>query len=197
MPSCCRCWLARIPFYGAFLAPVCLTLVVNLVIFVLVMRQLFRRSSNKLTTSEKSKTSVRLRGAFSLLAILGLTWFFAILAIGDFGIVFNYLFAIFNTLQGFFIFIFYCVLKEEARKCWRNALPCFKSPYEAPTSTQSQSQGTFLFSLSTALYLCWSELSGLIRFCKTMSYLDGQVNVPVLPSFVTQKAITYVEHYCT
>uniref|UniRef100_A0A2K6N5B0 Adhesion G protein-coupled receptor G2 n=1 Tax=Rhinopithecus bieti TaxID=61621 RepID=A0A2K6N5B0_RHIBE len=39
-------------------------------------------------------------------------------------VTFMYLFAIFNTLQGFFIFIFYCVAKENVRKQWRRYLCC-------------------------------------------------------------------------
>ncbi|KAI4813604.1 hypothetical protein KUCAC02_002839 [Chaenocephalus aceratus] len=35
-----------------------------------------------------------------------------------------YLFAIFNSFQGFFIFIFYCAGKENVRKQWRTFLCC-------------------------------------------------------------------------
>uniref|UniRef100_A0A0L8GEB4 G-protein coupled receptors family 2 profile 2 domain-containing protein n=1 Tax=Octopus bimaculoides TaxID=37653 RepID=A0A0L8GEB4_OCTBM len=36
-------------------------------------------------------------------------------AFGEAAEVFNYLFAIFNTLQGMFIFIFYCIYKKNIR----------------------------------------------------------------------------------
>lgn len=136
-----RCWLSRIPFYVAFLAPVCIVLLVNTVVFVLVIRQIIRRSSKKLTKTDSSSTAARLRGAISLVVLLGLTWVFAFLAVGNFGIAFHYLFALFNSLQGFFIFVFYCLLKKEAQQCWKKALPCFKSPYEKNISANTQSQG--------------------------------------------------------
>lgn len=40
--------------------------------------------------------------------------------------VFQYLFAIFNSLQGFFLFIFYCVLKRDAQLAWLRTCPCFE-----------------------------------------------------------------------
>ncbi|XP_052240341.1 adhesion G-protein coupled receptor G6-like isoform X2 [Dreissena polymorpha] len=133
------CWLERIPFYAAFLAPVCLVFVLNVITYVLVMKQIFRRSSSKLTKTEHSKTGARLRGAASLLVLLGLTWSFAILAIGDAGIAFLYLFVICNSLQGFFIFMFFCILKEDVRKAIKSVLPCLKSPYQTTSSTNDSS----------------------------------------------------------
>jgi hypothetical protein len=100
-----------------------------------------RRGNKKLTKTDQSSTAARLRGAVSLVVLLGLTWAFAILAFDNFGIVFHYLFAILNSLQGFFIFIFYCFMKKEARQCWRKALPCLKSPYQKNISTNTQDKG--------------------------------------------------------
>ncbi|KAH3724833.1 hypothetical protein DPMN_050660 [Dreissena polymorpha] len=123
------CWLERIPFYAAFLAPVCLVLVLNVITYVLVMKQIFRRRSI-LTKTEHRKT-----------------------AIGDAGIAFLYLFVICNSLQGFFIFMCHCILKEDVRKAIRSALPtirsvlpairsvlpCLKSPYDTTSSTNDSS----------------------------------------------------------
>lgn len=40
-----------------------------------------------------------LRGICALLPIVGLTWVFGVLSIGEASVVFQYLFAIFNSLQ--------------------------------------------------------------------------------------------------
>ncbi|OCU01961.1 hypothetical protein XELAEV_180077397mg, partial [Xenopus laevis] len=48
-----------------------------------------------------------------LLPILGSSWVFGVLAVNDQTIVFQYMFAIFNSLQGFFIFLFHCLLNSE------------------------------------------------------------------------------------
>uniref|UniRef100_A0A8B9ZF13 G-protein coupled receptors family 2 profile 2 domain-containing protein n=1 Tax=Anas platyrhynchos TaxID=8839 RepID=A0A8B9ZF13_ANAPL len=65
------------------------------------------------------------KSAFSLMFLLGLTWGFAFFAWGAVRIFFLYLFSIFNSLQGFFIFVFHCLMKDDVMKqcqvhfCWR------------------------------------------------------------------------------
>ncbi|ERE65408.1 putative G-protein coupled receptor [Cricetulus griseus] len=65
-----------------------------------------------------------LKGTISLTFLLGLTWGFAFFAWGPVRIFFMYLFAICNTLQGFLIFVFYCVMKESVREQWHMHLHC-------------------------------------------------------------------------
>ena len=65
-----------------------------------------------------------LRLMFSIggvMSLFGLTWLFAILTISVPGLreIFQILFTIFNSFQGFFIFLFFCVLNKEARDSWR------------------------------------------------------------------------------
>ncbi|CAH1799387.1 unnamed protein product [Owenia fusiformis] len=112
------CWLDRLPFYCAFLAPVGIILIINLIAFVLVIHQLMGYSAKKLNKTERSNTAIRLRGAISIVVLLGLTWLFALFSIGGANIVFSYLFAVFNSLQGLFIFVFYCVLKRDVQMAW-------------------------------------------------------------------------------
>lgn len=50
-----------------------------------------------------------------LFPLLGLTWIFGILTVTDAGLVFQYLFTIFNSLQGLFIFLFHVVRSKEIR----------------------------------------------------------------------------------
>jgi hypothetical protein len=71
--------------------------------------------------------------------LLGLTWAFAIFAIGNGGIIFQYLFTIFNSLQGLFICIFYCVLKTDAQQAWKKKLGCGKPTYSGPSTTKGMS----------------------------------------------------------
>lgn len=52
-------------------------------------------------------------GAFALLCLLALTWTFGLLFLNDSSIVMAYLFTIFNTLQGMFIFVFHCLLQKK------------------------------------------------------------------------------------
>ena len=62
---------------------------------------------------------IRIGGVMSL---FGLTWLFAILtAVSTPALreIFQILFTVFNSLQGAFIFLFFCVMNEEARKLWK------------------------------------------------------------------------------
>ncbi|XP_057244825.1 adhesion G-protein coupled receptor G2-like [Malurus melanocephalus] len=91
--------------------------------FIVVLIQLCRIKKKKQLGAQR-KTSIQdLRSVAGLTFLLGITWGFAFFTVNE---VFTYLFTIFNTLQGFFIFIFYCVTKENVRKQWRRYLCCGK-----------------------------------------------------------------------
>ena len=53
--------------------------------------------------------------------LFGITWFFAILTISVTGLreTFQILFTLFNSFQGFFIFLFFCAINKEARESWK------------------------------------------------------------------------------
>lgn len=58
------------------------------------------------------------RTAFAVSLLLGTTWVFGVLAVGELKEVFQWLFTVFNAFQGFFIFIFHIVRNESIRKKW-------------------------------------------------------------------------------
>ncbi|KAK7481923.1 hypothetical protein BaRGS_00026831, partial [Batillaria attramentaria] len=115
------CWLTGTAFYAAFVGPVCLILLLNLVSFVLVLRVILGLTDKQ----ETSQAAQKLRRAIGVVVLLGLTWVFGLLSIEDTSqIVFNYLFAVFNSLQGLFIFLFYCVFNKNTRAIWQR---CFRT----------------------------------------------------------------------
>eukprot|EP00058_Branchiostoma_floridae_P003044 XP_002588532.1 hypothetical protein BRAFLDRAFT_79488 [Branchiostoma floridae] len=74
---------------------------------------------NKLSDSDHNRITRQIRRAFSIMALFGLTWVFGFFVINDARAVFAYLFCTFNTLQGLFIFVFHCVMREDIRKWWK------------------------------------------------------------------------------
>ena len=104
-----------IPFFIAVAGPVILILIQNLIVLVLVLRGIAQSREKK---KDKQEKFVSVRIAFACSVLLGTTWIFGVLAIGDLRDMFQWLFCIFNSLQGFFIFIFYCLRNAEARKSW-------------------------------------------------------------------------------
>ncbi|XP_037757305.1 adhesion G-protein coupled receptor G2 isoform X14 [Chelonia mydas] len=121
------CWINNnIVFYITVVGYFCMIFLLNISMFIVVLIQLCRIKKKKQLGTQR-KTSIQdLRSVAGLTFLLGITWGFAFFAWGPVNLIFMYLFAIFNTLQGFFIFIFYCVAKENVRKQWRRYLCCGK-----------------------------------------------------------------------
>eukprot|EP00800_Vazella_pourtalesii_P023966 TRINITY_DN99_c0_g2_i6.p1 TRINITY_DN99_c0_g2~~TRINITY_DN99_c0_g2_i6.p1 ORF type:complete len:830 (-),score=148.43 TRINITY_DN99_c0_g2_i6:95-2251(-) len=129
-PMSANCWLPRRGGnYWAFIGPSLFIIGVNSVmLFVLVIKLIhlkwagksYRASSlHKSTTHTLAEGFVSaIRATLLLLPIMGFTWIFGVFAINSqetLSLIFQWLFLIFNCLQGFFIFLFYCVLKTEVR----------------------------------------------------------------------------------
>ena len=60
--------------------------------------------------------------------LFGLSWLFAILtfSVGGLRETFQILFTIFNSLQGFFIFLFLCVFNKDALESWKTFVSCVR-----------------------------------------------------------------------
>ena len=71
-----------------------------------------------------------------LMALFGLTWVFAAFTVSVVSTAFQLLFAIFNSLQGFFIFLFFCVFGREGRELWLKVLCCGRKVPGIISSTQ-------------------------------------------------------------
>ena len=67
---------------------------------------------------------VRIAAGCSIL--MGLTWVIGLFAVADLKFAVQVLFCVFNSLQGFFIFIFYCARNQDVRKEWLSCCGCSK-----------------------------------------------------------------------
>ncbi|KAJ9580698.1 hypothetical protein L9F63_024126, partial [Diploptera punctata] len=106
-------------YYIAYLGPSCLILVINCIVFILVSKVLFQRRIHGIGKMESPIITVaQIRGAFTVMTLLGVTWVFGALALGEAKLVFQYIFCISNSLQGFIIFVVRCVQYPEARMAW-------------------------------------------------------------------------------
>ncbi|XP_033125665.1 adhesion G-protein coupled receptor G2-like [Anneissia japonica] len=96
----------------------------NSVVFILVMRKLTcgRKIAKTIDQSKREIVIKRLQNAIAVSVLLGLTWAFGFLAIdSDSSVrdVFQTLFCIFNSLQGLFIFLLFCVRQKDIRDAWK------------------------------------------------------------------------------
>lgn len=111
------CWLSiEDGLIWSFLGPVAFVIVINFIILLLVIRVVFRASSARgKDDSEYKHIVAALKGALFLLPLLGLTWTVGFMSVSEGTLVFQYLFVILNSLQGLFIFLFYCAMNKEVR----------------------------------------------------------------------------------
>lgn len=141
--SVSSCFISHIGvFFGTFLGPVLALVLFNTVVFVLVIRVLIKHSVRKL---KNANTTKKLKGTFkalisimSIMSMFGLQWLFGALTIAEASLVFQWLFVIFSTLQGFFLFLFFVVLGKETRDEWLNLISFGRRKRERSRSTSTQ-----------------------------------------------------------
>ena len=130
-------------FFGAFLGPIFAILVFNAVIFVIVVVVLLRHSRNRRGRTKEQMSTAKaihlLIGIMGVMVLFGLTWVLAALTISEASLVFQILFAAFNSLQGFFLFLFFCVFHEDAQNFWKQVFSCKCEP---PLSQGTQEMET-------------------------------------------------------
>ncbi|KAJ7379075.1 hypothetical protein OS493_018872 [Desmophyllum pertusum] len=135
------CWLSvQKGTIWSFVVPVILIALANSIILGMVVKEILRL--NHPTTGDDTKyQSARsgVQSAVVLLPLLGITWLFGILTFNSDTLAFQYLFAIFNSLQGFFIFLFHCLLNSEVRrafnrkkKVWSESHDVFQTHSQSP-----------------------------------------------------------------
>eukprot|EP00057_Strongylocentrotus_purpuratus_P021823 XP_011676297.1 PREDICTED: G-protein coupled receptor 64 [Strongylocentrotus purpuratus] len=118
------CFLQSWAQVGGLLVPMAIILLINIVIFILVVRQLIRSANiagrvKGEAKVERQEAIERVQNAICILLLLGLTWVTGyLLLIPLFSQVAQPIFVVLNSFQGFFIFLLYCVRKPHIRKKW-------------------------------------------------------------------------------
>ncbi|XP_015779866.1 PREDICTED: adhesion G-protein coupled receptor D1-like [Acropora digitifera] len=131
------CWLSfSNKLSWSFIAPVLIVTPVNVIILIAVLREMRNLKDPNKTRLKSFKYFLSVKGRKELKAciilapLLGLTWVFGLLTATDAGLVFQYIFTILNSTQGFFIFVFLVVLSKETR----TALETIKRRWETTRS---------------------------------------------------------------
>ncbi|XP_032911910.1 adhesion G-protein coupled receptor G6 isoform X2 [Catharus ustulatus] len=119
------CWIKNeVVFYVTCAGYFGIMFLMNVAMFIVVMVQICGRNGKRTNRTLKEEILRNLRSVVSLTFLLGMTWGFAFFAWGSLTLAFLYLFSIFNSLQGLFIFVFHCAMKENVQKQWRRHLCC-------------------------------------------------------------------------
>ncbi|XP_077462282.1 adhesion G protein-coupled receptor L3 isoform X7 [Stigmatopora argus] len=112
------CWLRLDTYFiWSFIGPATLIIMLNVIFLGIALYKMFHHTAILKPDSgclDNIKSWVI--GAIALLCLLGLTWAFGLMYINESTVIMAYLFTIFNSLQGMFIFIFHCILQKKVRK---------------------------------------------------------------------------------
>ncbi|XP_076077318.1 uncharacterized protein LOC143047880 [Mytilus galloprovincialis] len=115
------CWFSiESKLIWTFAGPVLTIILINFVILILVMKKITSdktrpsQAKKKKTTTEQVKAGIR--KVCIILPLFGVTWVLGAFSINEETVVFQYLFAVFNSLQGFFIFLMNIVLDKQVRE---------------------------------------------------------------------------------
>ena len=137
--TCCSCFLSNIlVFCVSFLGPLLVVLLFNIVMFVVavvvLVKHLHRRRHHHKKQNTQNKTIFyNMLGIIGIMFLFGLSWIFAAftVTIQEIQLPAQVLFTIFSTIQGFGIFIFFCVFSQVARESWKELLSCgrYKSKF--------------------------------------------------------------------
>uniref|UniRef100_A0A2K5UX51 Adhesion G-protein coupled receptor D1 n=1 Tax=Macaca fascicularis TaxID=9541 RepID=A0A2K5UX51_MACFA len=117
-----NCWLSLgSGAIWAFVAPALFVIVVNIGILIAVTRVISQISAdNYKIHGDPSAFKLTAKAVAVLLPILGTSWVFGVLAVNGCAVVFQYMFATLNSLQGLFIFLFHCLLNSEVRAAFKH-----------------------------------------------------------------------------
>ncbi|XP_029308770.1 adhesion G protein-coupled receptor L2b.1 isoform X12 [Cottoperca gobio] len=177
------CWL-RVDnhFIWSFIGPVTFIILVNVIFLMVTMFKMVKHSTSmKPDSSRLGGIRSWVMGAFALLCLLGLTWSFGLFFLNESSIVMAYLFTIFNTLQGMFIFIFHCLLQKKVRKeyskCFRQSQCCGSLPSEGPHSVAktatSRSTARYSSATQSRIRRMWNDT---VRKQSESSFISGDIN---------------------
>ena len=139
------CFIAMWPRIGGLLIPIAFILAINLVIFVRVLHRLSRRVEGRslVGKTERRQRLRRCQNAVTILVLMGLTWVVGYLSIIRPASVFvQGIFTILNSLQGYFIFMLYCVRQPLVRRIWRSQFFCCVPPTKRESPLKPSSKST-------------------------------------------------------
>ena len=90
--------------------------------FILGVRVLIKSTRQKAIQGNNRKnvrnTIKLVAGICGLMTLFGLSWIFGVLTINTASKAFQYLFVILNAFQGFYFFVFICLLGKDGRNFW-------------------------------------------------------------------------------
>ncbi|CAN9505609.1 unnamed protein product [Ophioblennius macclurei] len=117
-----HCWLSQENIWS-FFGPACVIIIINVFFFLITvwkLAQKFASLNPDLNNLQKIKTFTIT--AVAQLCVLGTMWVFGCFQFEESNIVMSYLFTVFGSLQGLFLFVVHCLLTKQVREEYQNIL---------------------------------------------------------------------------
>ncbi|XP_067269614.1 uncharacterized protein [Pseudorasbora parva] len=123
----------------AFVLPALVIVVVNIIIVIIVIIKLLRRGVGESNRDEKNVLVVILRCVAILTPLFGITWGLGLgIMIQPKALAIHYLFAIFNSVQGFLILVFGTLMEKKVRETLKARLKIRRTGSRATHSSSSE-----------------------------------------------------------
>uniref|UniRef100_A0A8C2CJ49 Adhesion G protein-coupled receptor L3.1 n=1 Tax=Cyprinus carpio TaxID=7962 RepID=A0A8C2CJ49_CYPCA len=179
----CRCWLRLDTYFiWSFIGPATLIIMLNVIFLGIALYKMFHHTAILKPDSgclDNIKSWVI--GAIALLCLLGLTWAFGLMYINESTVIMAYLFTIFNSLQGMFIFIFHCILQKKVRKEYGRCLRthcCSGKSVESTVSTSTKTStartpGRYSTNSQSRIRRMWNDT---VRKQSESSFITADMN---------------------
>uniref|UniRef100_A0A4W6E8D8 Adhesion G protein-coupled receptor L3 n=1 Tax=Lates calcarifer TaxID=8187 RepID=A0A4W6E8D8_LATCA len=185
------CWLRLDTYFiWSFIGPATLIIMLNVIFLGIALYKMFHHTAilkpdsgcldNINYQDYEPEIKSWVIGAIALLCLLGLTWAFGLMYVNESTVVMAYLFTIFNSLQGMFIFIFHCVLQKKVRKeygkCLRTHCCSGKSVDSSIGSgkgTASRAPGRYSTGSQSRIRRMWNDT---VRKQSESSFMTGDIN---------------------
>ncbi|XP_036406678.1 adhesion G protein-coupled receptor L3-like isoform X6 [Megalops cyprinoides] len=176
------CWLRLDTYFiWSFIGPATLIIMLNVVFLGIALYKMFHHTAIlKPDSGCLDNVKSWVIGAIALLCLLGLTWAFGLMYINESTVIMAYLFTIFNSLQGMFIFIFHCVLQKKVRKeygkCLRTHCCSGKSvetSIGSGKSSVSRTPGRYSTGSQSRIRRMWNDT---VRKQSESSFITGDIN---------------------
>ena len=117
-----RCQIHGAMFEATLFAPIAIILSANLIIYCLVIRNLYKsrkaKKSLRSLRSPRAQRKIALVRSMTFATLLGLTWISGLFMFDKGSLPLQYIFTISTTLQGFTIFLLQCLANPDVRKRW-------------------------------------------------------------------------------
>uniref|UniRef100_A0A665XDX0 Adhesion G protein-coupled receptor L3 n=1 Tax=Echeneis naucrates TaxID=173247 RepID=A0A665XDX0_ECHNA len=174
------CWLRLDTYFiWSFIGPATLIIMLNVIFLGIALYKMFHHTAilkpdsgcldNINYQDYEPEIKSWVIGAIALLCLLGLTWAFGLMYVNESTVVMAYLFTIFNSLQGMFIFIFHCVLQKKT-DC---AVSFVDSSIGSGKGTASRAPGRYSTGSQSRIRRMWNDT---VRKQSESSFMTGDIN---------------------